>query len=104
MWIWSLFKPMKEKGDGSCLYRAAASHVLQFYLNDLWTNRFLPGKKPGIKLATFELVNDLKQFLSQKDNDILQKSFDVYEDEEINDFIKEKVEELVFALEPTEMN
>ena len=28
--------------------------------------------KPGIKLATFDVVNDLEQFISKKDNKILR--------------------------------
>ena len=66
------FKPMKVKGDGLCLYRAIASCIKSFCLDDVWTDRFPPGKKPGIKLATFEVVNDLKHFVSQKNDDILQ--------------------------------
>ena len=34
------FKPMKVKGDGSCLYRAIALHIMTFCLNDVWTDRF----------------------------------------------------------------
>ena len=67
-----LFNPMKMKGDGSCLYLASASHIMSFFLDDIWTDRFPPGKKPGIKLAIFEVVNDLKELISQKHNDILQ--------------------------------
>ena len=68
-----LFKPMKMKADGSCLYWAVASHIMSCCLNDAWTDRFPPGKKPGIKLAIYEVMNDLKQFISQKDSDLLQK-------------------------------
>ena len=56
----SLFKLMKMKGDGFCLYRAVASHIMSCCLDDVWTERFPPIKKPGIKLATVEVVNDLK--------------------------------------------
>ena len=30
--------------------------------DDVWTNKFPPGKNPGIKPATFEVVNDLKDY------------------------------------------
>ena len=66
-------KPMKVKGDGSCLYQAIASHIMSYCLKDVWTGRFPPGKKPGIKPATHDMVNDLTKFISQKDNDLLQK-------------------------------
>ena len=49
----NLFQPVKVKGDGSCLYRAVATHIMSCCLNDVWTGRFLPGKKPGIKPATY---------------------------------------------------
>ena len=42
-------------------------------LKDVWTGRFPHGKKPGIKQATNEVGNDLKQFISKKDNALLQK-------------------------------
>ena len=29
-----LFKPMKVKGDGSCVYKAVASHIMSFCLDD----------------------------------------------------------------------
>ena len=57
---------MKVKGDGSCLNRAVVSQIMSFHHDDVWTDRFFPGKKPGIKLATYEVVNDLKQLLSHK--------------------------------------
>ena len=41
------FKPMKVKGDGSCLYWTVASHIMSFFLNDVWTDRFPTRKKPG---------------------------------------------------------
>ena len=63
---------MKMKGDGSGLYHAAASHIMSFCLDGVWTGRFPPGKKPGIILATYEVVNDLKQFISQKNNILLK--------------------------------
>ena len=68
----SFFKPMKMKGNDSCLYRAVSSHQSSS-LNDVWTDRFPPGMKSGIKPATFWVVNDLKKYISQKDNDVLQK-------------------------------
>ena len=60
----ALFKPMKVKGDGSCLYWIVASHIMSCCFDDVWTGRCPPGKKPGIKQATNEVVNDLKQFIS----------------------------------------
>ena len=47
-------------------------------LDAVWTSRFPSGKKPGIKLATYEVVNDLKQFIAQKDSDLPQKLFGLY--------------------------
>ena len=57
----TFFKPMKVKCDGSSLYRAIASHIMSFGIVDVWTDRFLPGKEPGIKPATFDVANDLKE-------------------------------------------
>ena len=34
-----------QKGCGSFLYRAFASHIMLFCLNDVWTDDFPPGKK-----------------------------------------------------------
>ena len=62
-----LFKSMKVTGDGSCLYRAIATHIMLTCLDNVWAGRFPPGKKPRIKPAIYEVVNDLKQFISQKD-------------------------------------
>ena len=59
-----LFKPVKVKGDRSCLYQAVAINIMSCCLDDVWTGRFPPRKKPGIKQATNEVVNDLKQFIS----------------------------------------
>ena len=53
---------------------------------------------PRIKLATFEEVNDLKDFIFKKDNDVLQKDFDIHTDQDVNDFIKEKIEEWDFCV------
>ena len=69
------FKPMRMKSDGSCLYQAVASHVISCCLDDVWTGRFSPSRKTGIKLVTYEMVNSLKQFISQKDSNLLQKHF-----------------------------
>ena len=63
---------MKVKGDGSCLYHSVASHIMSCCLDDVWTVRFHPGKKPGIKLVTYEVVSDLEQFISQKESALLQ--------------------------------
>ena len=79
----AFFKPMMVKGDEGCLYWAVASHIMSFCFDDVWMDRFLTGKKPGIKLATFEAVHELKQFVSQKN----------FVDQEVNDFIKEMIEE-----------
>ena len=49
-------------------------------------------------LETFEVVNDLKALISQKDNEMLQNIFDIYADQEGNDFIKEKIEEWDFII------
>ena len=62
---------------------------MSFCLDYVWTDRFPPGKKPGIKLSTCKVVNDLKQFISQKDNEILQNVFDMYADQSVHDFMKE---------------
>ena len=99
----AFYKPVKVKGNGSCLYQAVASHIMSCCLNNFWTDRFPPGKKPRIKLAIFEVVNDLKQFISQKDNALLQ-NLDIYGDQDVNDFIKEKREEWNFSMALTEMN
>ena len=64
----ALFKPMKVKGDGSCLEITFATCNILYCLDDVWTGRSPPKKKPGIKSATHEVVNDLKQFISQKGN------------------------------------
>ena len=66
------------KGDGSCLYRVITSHIMSFCLNDVWTDRFLLGKKPGIKQATFEVVNVVKELITKRDKEMLQNGFDVY--------------------------
>ena len=68
-----IFMPMKVKGDGSCLYQAIVLHIMSCCFNDVLTDRFPPGKKPGIKLAIFEVANDWKEFISQEVNDILKK-------------------------------
>ena len=83
------FKPMKVKGDGSCLYWAVALHIMSCCLYDVWTGRFFPGKKPGIKLVTYKVVNDLNQFISQKDNALLQKILNVFATQDVEQFIKE---------------
>ena len=46
----------------------------------------------------------MKQFISQKDSDLLQKLFGIYVNQEVNDFIKEKIEEWYFAMASMEMN
>ena len=65
---------------------------------------FPPGKKPGIKPVAYKVVNDLKQFISQKDNVILEKIFRFYANEGVDEFIKENVAEWDFAMTATEMN
>ena len=37
-----LFKSVKMKGDGSCLYRATATNIMSCCLNDVWAGRFPP--------------------------------------------------------------
>ena len=44
------------------------------------------------------MVNDLKQFVSQKHNDLLQNIFDIYEGKEVDYFFKENIDELDFAI------
>ena len=61
---------MKMKGNGSHLYIAAVSHIMLFCPNNVWNGRFPLGKKPGINQATNEVANDLKQFISQRDNEM----------------------------------
>ena len=73
-------------------------------LDDVWAGRFPPGKKPGIKLAAYEVVNYLKQFISQKDNAILLKIFRFYATEGVDEFIKEKIAEWDFTMTVTYMN
>ena len=41
-----------------------------------------PLKEALNKTATFEVVNDLNEFISQKDNELLQNIFDIHEDKE----------------------
>ena len=36
----AVFKSMKVKGYGSCLYRAVALHIMSFCLDDVLTDRF----------------------------------------------------------------
>ena len=67
------FKLVKVKGDESCLYWAVASQCMLGCRCDVWTDRIPHRKKPGIKLAPYEVVNDLKKFISQKENYLLQK-------------------------------
>ena len=71
----SFFKAVNVKGDGSCLYRTIASHVIFFCLQDVWTERFLHGKKPGIEQATFNRANDdVKEFIAEREKEA-QKRF-----------------------------
>ena len=46
----------------------------------------------------------MKQFISQNDNAILQKTLNFYTTQEVDEFIKEKIEERDFAMTLTEMN
>ena len=59
-------------------------------LNDIWTDRFPSWKDAWEKPIAFEMFNDLKQFISQKDNDLLQKAFDMPADQDVDVFIKEE--------------
>ena len=74
------------------MYQAVAANIMSRCFNEVGTGKFSPGKKPGIKLATYGVVNDLKKFISQKNNDILQKLFGIYANQKVNDFIKEKID------------
>ena len=56
-----------------------------------------------MELATNKVVNDLKQFISQKDNALFQ-FFGIYADLEVDEFIKEKIEEWEFVMTLTEIN
>ena len=56
-----------------------------------------------MKLATKKVVNDLKQFISQKDNALFQ-FFGIYADLEVDEFIKEKIEDWEFVMTLTEIN
>ena len=98
----ALFKPMKVNDDGSCLYWAIALHIMSCCL-DVRTGRFPPGKKPGIKQATYEVVNDLKQLISQKDNALLENVFS-HTTQGVDECIKKKIEEWDFVMTLTEMN
>ena len=44
------------------------------------------------------MLNDLKQFISQKDNAILENIFSFYATEGVDEFMKEKIEEWDFAM------
>ena len=74
------------------MYQAVALHIISCCLDDASTDRFPPGKKPGIKPATYEVANDLKQFIF------------IYANQEVNDFIKENIDEWDFVMASTEMN
>ena len=77
---------MKVKGDRSCLYRAVASCIISFCIEDVWMGIFPPVKKPGITQGTFEVVNDLKELISERDNEMLEKAFEIYSDKEVHGF------------------
>ena len=84
---------MKKKGDRSCLYSAIASHIITFCVNEVWNNRFPPWKKYGTIQATFKMVNDLKEIVSNGENEITRNVFGIDADQEVNDFIREMIEE-----------
>ena len=50
------------------------------------------------------MVNGVKDLITEKDNEMLQKVFDIYVDQEVNDFIKKKIVEWDFAMTSYEMN
>ena len=77
-----------------------ASHIMSFCLDYVWTHRFPPGRKPAIKLATFEVVNDLKKSSSPRKT-MLQNVFHVYADTEVKDLKKSKVWDFAMALTKT---
>ena len=50
---------MKVKGDVFCLCQAINTLIMSCSLDDVLTDSY-PLKKPGIKLAIYKVVNDLK--------------------------------------------
>ena len=50
----SFFKPVRVKGNGSCLYSAIASHITTMYFHDLLTKIFLLEKKNRNKKSNIE--------------------------------------------------
>ena len=52
----------------------------------------------------YKVANDLKQFVSQKGNVLLQKKSNLYATQGVDEFIKEKIKEWDFAMTLTEMN
>ena len=69
------FNPRNGKCDGSCLHMAVVSDIIAFS-QDVWSERFPSGKKPGVKQALFEVMNDLKEFIlawNQGENEALRK-------------------------------
>ena len=52
-WRWRVIDPV-----------CTMPYIMSCCLNDVWTGRFPPGKKLGIKQATYKVVNDLKWFIS----------------------------------------
>ena len=80
----AFFKPVKVKDDGHCF----SYHVIFSW----WclNNRFPPEKKPETKHLKFEVVNNFKEFISHNDNEMPQKVFNIHEDQEVNEYIKEK--------------
>ena len=49
------------------------------------------------------MVSDLKQFISQKDSDLLKK-IAIFVDQKVNEFIKKKIDEWDFVMVSMEMN
>ena len=62
-----------------------------------------PGRKSRIKWATHEVLNDLKQFISQNGNVLLQKN-GIHDTQGVDEFIKDKIVEWDFMMTLTEMN
>ena len=56
------------------------------------------------KQATFEVVNDLKEIITERETEMLRYVFDIHASQEVNNFMKQKIEEWDFAMASTEMD
>ena len=93
----SSFRPNKVNGDRYCLYQVIALHPVSCCFQDPWTERFPHGKKSETKQAVFEVVKDLKDFITHwndKGHDILRKyignEVNIDDTTEVNEFIDSK--------------